>query len=217
MLAIIVSTITLCLSAAVAYMAYFRRAKLDMLVGNTLTFYPLPEHVNGKILWGGVSFYIPITFHNWSPSGGAIQEVRVIIEKCDNPSINYDMAWSAFSGMHETELRWINKGVAQPIALNGKSSDAKVVQFNWSRQSGEVLNIETGEYRIRIIGSRPKDKYPTLKYGNTFVLTKEIVEQYKLYIKKNEPRTVEVSLGESSRPNTVLSRKQVESLYKVKT
>ena len=217
MLAITISTITLCLSIAVAYMAYFRNAKLEMLVGNKLTFYPLPENVNGKMLWGGISFYIPITFHNWSPSGGSIQEVRAIIEKIDNSSVNYDIAWTSFAGMHETELKWINKGVAQPIALNGKASDAKVVQFNWLRQSGEALNIEAGEYRIRILGSKPKDKYPSLKYENTFVLTKQIVAQHELYIKQNKPLTVEVPLGESSRLNTVMSRKQVESLYKIKT
>ena len=213
--AIIISIITLCLSIIVAYVAYFRPPKIEMLVGNKLTFYPLPELINGTTKWGGISFYIPITFHNWSPSGGSVQEVRAIIEKLDNPSVNYDIAWSTFSGMHETELQWVNKGVAQPIALNGKCSDSKVIQFNWSSLSGEVLNIEAGEYRLRILGSKPKDKTPSLKYENTFVLTKEVVKQHEIYKNKNEPRTVEVTLGESSRLNTVLSRKQIKDIYKV--
>lgn len=122
-----------------------------MLLGSNLQLYPMPEHINGKVRWGGVGFYLPITFHNWSPTGGSIIDVRMIIERKDNPLVNYDMNWSMFCGFHDTDHRWINLGIAQPIAINGKASESKVVLFNWRCTTGESFNVNTGEYLGEIL------------------------------------------------------------------
>ncbi|EHH3082021.1 hypothetical protein ABMY37_21765 [Vibrio vulnificus] len=213
--ALLVSIVSLLVSSLIAYVAYFKPASIDMIVGKVISFYPLPEQVGTEVHWGGVAFHVPITFHNWSTKGGAIEEVRIILEHKGNPSQNYDMTWCTFTQMHTEELRWVHKSVAQPIAVPGKGAVSEVVLFAWKKSAGQSLIIESGEYVLRVLAYQTGDRKPALKYENNFIVSNEIAKYHAGFLAKRQPYSIEVPLGESSRGNTVISREQARELYNI--
>ncbi len=213
--ALLVSVISLMVSCVVVYLAYLKPADIEMIVGKVISFYPLPEQTGKGIEWGGVAFYIPLTFHNTSSKGAVVEEVRIILEHKGLPNTNFDMSWFAFTQMHPEELRWVNKSVAQPIAVSGKQAVNEVVLFAWRKQSGQVLSIEPGEYEIKVLAWVVGDTKPSLKFSSSFIVSQEMSATHKEFMAKKHPMTVDVPLGESARLNTVISRAQVKELYRV--
>lgn len=213
--ALILSSISILISGLVAYYAYFRPANIEILVGKVISLYPLPEISGEEILWGGVAIQIPITFHNWSAKGGAVEEVRVILEHTDSPNTNYDMTWSRFTKIHQDDYRWANKSVAQPIAVPAKASVNEVILFAWKKSAGQPLKIETGKYEIKILTWLAGDKKPSLNFTSSFIVSNEIESQFASYMDSKMAMTIDIALGESSRLNTVISRDQVNSLYNI--
>ena len=212
-LAVFVSSLAFILSLYIAYHSYFKPPKIEMLVSNKLAFYPLPEVVDGKVIWGGLGFYLPITFHNWSPRGAAIQEVRIVIEPMNDPENCYDMCWYTFNGLHETEHRWTTKGYAQPIAINGKSSAHECILFAWRADTKQKISLQQGEYIVHILGSTPDDKTPSLKHSTSFYLTEQMLQVHERYKKKQIPLTVDVPLGKNTRLNTITSKNDIKNTY----
>ena len=213
--ALIVSVISLSTSGLVVYISYFKPAKLEMIVGKSVSFYPLPERVADGFEWGGLAFQIPITFQNWSPKGGTIEEVRIVLEYKNAPNTNFDMAWCTFTHLHSDEFRWVNKSVAQPIAVSGKSAISEMILFAWKKNAGYELKMEAGEYVIKILAWETGDEKPSLKFEDTFIISKEVAKSHANFMAKKLPMTVDIPLGESSRTNTVISRAQVKELYQL--
>lgn len=75
-LTLVISFFSLLVSGTVAYFAWLRNAKLQVLLGSNLNFFNSAAIIPTGDQWGGVSFVLPITFYNWSPQGGTVQQVR---------------------------------------------------------------------------------------------------------------------------------------------
>ncbi len=213
--AIVISLCSLCLSGAVAYFVYFRKASIKMMVGKTLSFYPLPEANDQGFQWGGVGFYLPITFYNSAPQGGVIHEVRIILERKGSASENYDMAWYSFTQLHKERMQWVNKSMAHPFVVSGNNAASENILFAWRVGAGKELNIVEGEYELKILAWTSKDGAPALSYVDSFVVSSEAAKQYDRCVSNNKPLTVDVYLRESFRQNTVISKAQVKELYKI--
>src|SRR4051812_8935629 len=94
--ALLLSAIGIGISCTVAYQSFFKRANPKMIVDRRLFFYNLPFKSQTGMVWGGIGFYLPITFHNWSPTAATILDVRLLIKRQDSPDKVFDMSWNEF-------------------------------------------------------------------------------------------------------------------------
>jgi hypothetical protein len=213
--ALIISISSLVLSSFVAYSTHFRSAKLKMLVGKEISFFAAPEYVDQTINWGSTGFYIPVTFHNSGPNGGAIEEVRIVLEHKGTPSNNYDMTWNSFVQLHpEKDLQWKQKSVAHPFVVSAKSAVSEVVLFVWEKHTNNALEILAGEYELKVFAwVARKSTKPKLTFTSNFRVSSEIAERYQHYMNKQSAQLISLPLGDSSRSNTIISRAQVKDLY----
>jgi len=211
--AIIISVISLLVSGYVAYEAYLKGPKPEMIVGTNFYFYPAPLIRQDGLIWGGIGFYIPITFYNWSPKGGSIIEVRIALRRKDNPSEVYNMTWSEFSKMLEDERRWGQEGTAQPIALQGRSSESKVIQFAWLPSAEKKINLKSGRYKMTIYAWTKRQEKPNLKESFEFKIKEDHVERFEKGEENQFPLTIELSLRENSRANSLLTESELKQLY----
>lgn len=211
------SLLSLLLSAWVAYTAHLGSAQPSLSLGRKLFFYPLPRFTSNDIVWGGVGFYIPITFFNRGPKGCSIIEVRMVIESKSDPTRCFDLSWSEFAGIStddETLLRsWQTNRIAQPISLEGHSSVSKTVQFAWDPRTNESLDLSRGRYELRILAWTNDSAEADIKVELPFQITKSQENEFKKNQSEQHPLTVEVPLGESKRDNNVVTRDEVRRLY----
>jgi len=208
----IISIISLLVSLIIAYLVYLRPANPKMLVNTLLSFYPMPGNPNPS----AVGFYLPITFYNWSPTGGSILEVRMIVSHTDNPSQNFDMMWLDFNDTIELEdgrPKWELTGKAQPIAIPGRSSISKTIRFGWFFYGNSPMNIREGRYRVIVLAWTHTKKKPNLKEEFFFTITNEQMLVYQQHITNQTPLTIEVFLRENSRSNNIFTDEQVKQLY----
>ncbi|RCJ16848.1 hypothetical protein A6S26_32355 [Nostoc sp. ATCC 43529] len=210
---IIIAVISLALSFIVAYFAYLSPSKPRMLVSRYMIFFHNYWTTSSGDKWGGISFYLPITFYNWSPKGGSIFEVRLIIGRQDDPTKYFDISWAYFVQILQEQSRWENENVAQPIAISGQSSVSKVIRFDWSPNMGEKIDIEPGQYKLLVLAWTRDTAKPNLRDSISFVITREQSEQYQKYVEHNNNGVIEVPLGETNRSNNVLTVKQIDRFY----
>lgn len=212
---IIISLISLVVSIAVAYNAFLKPAKIEMLAGRTLII------ANSFILdlqtqqrqWGGLSLILPVTFYNWSPVGSSVYRVRLIIGRKDNQARNFDMIWSKFIEFSDGGDTLEIQSVVHPVPIQGKSSIVKFIQFDWSPYRQEKIEIREGEYQLRIYAWTSNNQKPDLKETINFNLPNEQVLRYQQSVEANETTLIDVPLGENRPPNSVLSRQDIENDY----
>lgn len=150
---IFLSVISLFVSIAVAYNAYFQPAQLKMLPGKTMFIAntSLPDPQTGQLQWGGLSLILPLTFYNWSPVGSSIYTVRLIIGREDNQSRNFDMIWTKFIQFSDNGATLQVESITHPIPIAGKSSVVKFIQFDWSPFRQERIEIREGQYQLNLL------------------------------------------------------------------
>jgi hypothetical protein len=211
--AIIISAISLLTSGYVAYVAFLKGPNPEMIVGTKFYIYPAPFLSQDGLTWGGVGFYIPITFHNWSPKGGSIIEVRIAIRRKDDPSTVFDMSWNEFAKMLEDQRRWGHEGTAQPIPLQGRSSESKVIQFAWLPISEKDFEVKSGRYNISIYAWTKAREKPNLKESFEFLIKDEQVQEFQKAKENKNTLTIELALRENKRTNSILTESEFKQLY----
>jgi hypothetical protein len=215
---IAVSILSLSISAAVAYSSNFRRADIKLSVGRNIIFFSVPSSMRpgASNSLSGVGFYIPITFYNWSPRGGAIYRLRLIISR-EGTADYYDMAWTTFvriasGGSFEDE------NLAQPIPVEGRSSVNKIIRFDWNpEEGGQAFDTQSSVYKLRIYGWLGDTEKPSLEYKKSFTLKKE--PHYKIYeesINKNASLPIIIPIDENEKSNQVLLENSIDKLYSSK-
>jgi hypothetical protein len=204
---IIISTLSLIVSLVVAYYSNFRSASIKLLLGRNIVFFFVPGRSTG-----GVGFNIPITFYNWSPEGGTIYRIRLVIGR-QNSDDYYDMAWTTFVKI-TSESNFADQDLAQPIPIEGRSSVNKIIRFDWSPElGGKPFDIQASKYDIIIYGWTQDAKKPDLKYKVSFSIKKNDHEKYEANIAANQSESIWVSLDENANPNQVASKDSILQLY----
>lgn len=209
---IFVSVVSLILSGTVAYFSHFRAPRIKMLVGKNIMLFPSKvKSVGDDIL--GVTFNIPLTFYNWSPQGGTIYRIRLLVGRV-NQGEYYDMTWTTFvkisrSGNFEDE------DLARPIPIEARSSLNKTVRFDWNPEfTGEALEIQKNiKYELRIFAWAEDKRKPNLGYSTSFILKEREYEQYQSSISSERFNSVFVALEDDERPNTVITRARLTNFY----
>lgn len=209
--AILISIASLTLSLVVAYFAYFRVASIKMLVGRNIIFYPSKVRTaNGDIL--GATFNIPVTFYNWSPQGGTVYRIRLLIGRQGQDEY-YDMTCTTFVRMSASgDFEYDD--IAQPIPVDGRSSISKVVRFDWNPEfTGNKFDVQVGKYDLMIFVWTKNENRPHLKYSTSFIVKEQDYEEYKKRISLNDFSSVWFSLEDDERPNTIVTKTRVNDFY----
>jgi hypothetical protein len=206
-----ISFASLILSSTVAYFAYFRSATIKLLVGKNIILYPSKVKTSqGDIL--GVTFNIPITFSNWSPQGGTVYRIRLVVGKQGQDEY-YDMTWTTFvkissSGDFEDD------DLAQPVPLGGRSSTNKIIRFDWNPEfTGEKFDVQVGKYELMLFGWTKDKKQPDLSYTTSFILKDKDYEKYEASIASGSFFSIWLSLEDDERPNTIITKTRVNDFY----
>ncbi|MFB2939157.1 hypothetical protein ACE1B6_28230 [Aerosakkonemataceae cyanobacterium BLCC-F154] len=193
------------------YFAYFRLAEIKLLLGRNIVLFPSKVKTpSGDIL--GVTFNVPITFYNWSPQGGTVYRMRLIIGR-QQQNEYYDMTWTTFvkigsGGNFEDEE------LAQPIPMGGRSSVNKIIRFDWNPEfTGEKLDIRVEKYELMIFAWTKNTEKPDLKYVTSFLLRDEQYAKYQNNISSGNFGPIWLSLDDAERPNTVITKNRVDSFY----
>ncbi|MFB2918917.1 MULTISPECIES: hypothetical protein [Aerosakkonema] len=210
---IVIALASLILSMSVAYFAYFRPAKPKMLIGSNLIILNSYLDIGSKRLWGGLSFYVPITFYNWSPKGSSIHQVRIIIGRKDDPTKYFDMVWNTFVEVVKGENRWEDVEIARPIALAAHASISKFIRFDWSPLTGEKIDIQAKEYSLIVLAWVRNTEKPELVFETSFFITEEQSKLYKQTVVDNNVSPILITLGVNQRVNNVMTKDQIKSFY----
>jgi hypothetical protein len=212
----LVSISSLVVSSAVAYTSNFRQADIKLCFSRDLIFSPIfIKDVSGNDIFKGVGFNLPLTFYNWSPQGGTIQRIRLVINKYSHDDKLYDMAWTTFVKITEAG-NFVNDNLAQPISVKGHSSINKVIKFDWISEQDEQnsFDVQSGKYQLMIFGWTKNTEKPDLKYDTFFNLKEEHYKIFNHSMRDKKNRAIWVLLEENEQQNQLLSRNSINRLYK---
>jgi hypothetical protein len=212
-LPLMISLISLGTSLAVAYFSNFKKSKPGILIASQIQMYNVPFQAPEEIIWGGVGILIPTTFFNWSPNGGSVLECRITIAKADNPNEIFDIGWSEFSEILQTERRMGNGGFAQPIALPPNSSLTKTILFVWYPSNDNKLTIHSGQYVMNLLVWTKSSVKPAICESFEFVITEEIANDYNFYLSSKSAATIDIPIREMHHLNGVLTKSQANQIY----
>jgi hypothetical protein len=213
LLPITISIVSLVVTLVTAYVSNFERSKPSVLVASQISIYNLPFQAPEGIIWGGTGVLIPMTFFNWSPNGGSIVECRITIAKTGNSNQIFDMRWGEFSEMLQTERRMGYAGFAQPIALPPKSSITKTILFAWYFSNDKNLTIDQGQYALNVLAWTTSSPKPNIRQSFGFSISDEMAQAFAFFLKNQNPSTIDVSIREISRSNSVLTNIQAKQIY----
>lgn len=210
---ITIAFLSLVISIMTAYFAYLKPSQGKMLVGRIFIIANTYLDTDVGREWGGLSFILPITFSNWSPKGSSIEEIKFLIERKENPTKCFDIAWNSFVKFLDGGSRWESDTMAHPLALQSQSSLTKFVRFDWSPLRGEKIEIREGSYTLRIYAWTKAQGKPQLREKIDFYLTKEDEYLYQKSVMNNQVIPIYVNLGQSKSPNQVTTRQESLSKY----
>lgn len=211
---LIISSLSLLVSLSVGYLAYFQAAKPKILIGSNLILFNSATVTPTEEVWGGVTFVLPLTFYNWSPRGGSIQQVRLIIGQKENPKEYFDMAWSNFVKFIDG-ITWEDEDVAQPIAISGRSSVTKFVRFDWSPLAGETLQIKSGQYEMVIlVWTNGNIEKPNLVQEQSFYITEAVNAEYQTTVSNQMSFGFWIPINDNRRMNSTINRADINKIYK---
>lgn len=210
---LLISSVSLSASLIVAYFSNFKKSRPGVLIGSNISIYPAPYRGAESVIWGGTGIYIPMTFFNWSPNGGSIIQCRIMLARIDNPNEIYDMAWTEFAEMLQSERKMGNGGLAQPIPISPKSSLTKTVLFIWNPFSNKKLPIKEGRYSFDILLWTHSSSKPNIKQTFEFSVSKQQENDYQISLDNKTMLTIDISIRETNRDNNILTKEQSVSLY----
>ena len=159
--AVYVSVLSLIVSAATLYLTQFQRPKISFHVGGTLGFC----HTEN-----GFDLYVPITFVNSAQRTGIAQKCAALVHIPSSPAKAYYIEWTEFRGYDAENRKYFRESFAGPIAITGKASEGRIVQFEW--RQGQI-EFTAGTYKISLfVWLDPSDK-PELISTHTGELTEK--------------------------------------------
>jgi hypothetical protein len=156
-----------------------------------------------------------MTFFNWSPNGGSIIESRITIARIDNPNEIFDLSWYEFHEMLQSERRMGYQGFAQPIPIPPNSSLTKTVLFVWLPFNDKRLGMLPGRYSLDALFWTKSSIKPGICQSFEFSVTQKQSDDFNFYLKSKNSSTVDISIREINRQNSILSRDQVKRIYGV--
>jgi hypothetical protein len=204
-ISLIISIIGLLSSLLVIYISNLKKSKPKVLIGSDISFFPAPYVTAKDLEWGATSFYIPMTFFNWSPNGGSIIDCRITLARKDTPNKVYDMAWSEFTEMLQEERRMGYAGFAQPLPLPPNSSITKTVVFTWAPHSSHPFTVASGAYTLRVMLWTKVTSKPQLRETFEFNISEQDANDYQTNLQNKIPLTIRVSIRETNKPNNILT------------
>ncbi|MCU0547085.1 MAG: hypothetical protein MUE44_33820 [Oscillatoriaceae cyanobacterium Prado104] len=214
-IATVVSILSLGVSSVVAYTSYFRQADIKLCFSRDLIFFPIfiDDVPTGSRTFKGVGFNLPLAFYNWSPQGGTIQRIRLVISKHNHDNL-YDMAWTTFVKITDAG-DFVNDNLAQPIPIKGCSSVNKVIRFDWIAEQGTTnsFDVQSVKYQLTIFGWTKNTEKPSLRYETSFNIEKEHSQKFEDSVKAKLSQAIWVSLEENEKPNQFMSRNNIKKLY----
>lgn len=212
-IATVVSMLGLGISLVVAYTSNLRPANIQLCFGRHLIFFPILIDIptNSQTI-KGVGFNLPLTLYNWSPKGGTIQRIRLVIGRQNHDDKFYDMTWTTFVKITDVG-DFVNDNLAQPIAVKGISSINKVIRFDWISEGSNSFEVQAGKYDLTIYGWTKNTKKPSLKHKSSLIIKDEHCQTFKDYVASSISRPIWLSLDENEQPNQVLLRSGIERLY----
>lgn len=211
--ATLVSSLSLGVSGVVAYTSLLRKANIKLCFGRNIIVFPVPkiDVTTSSVTIAGVGFNLPITFYNWSPQGGTIQRIRLVVSKQNHDDF-YDMTWTTFVKIGSAGFE--DDNLAQPIAVKGLSSVNQVIRFDWITElGGKPFDVQAGNYELRIYGWTKNTEKPSLEYKNSFTLKEEDCRSLNNSVVANTSRSIWISLNENEKPNQFVSRNTIDRLY----
>lgn len=208
---IIVSILSLAVSSVVAYISILRQADIKLCFGRNIIIFPTLINVPTGGTIPGIGFNLPLTLYNWSPQGGTIQRIRLVVAK-ENHDDFYDMTWATFVKIIPAGFE--DDSLAQPIAVKGLSSVNKVIRFDWSAElGGRQFEVKPGNYELRIYGWTKNAQKHSLKYTTSFTIKDKDDLNFKHIVAANLTSSIWIPLNENEKPNRFLSRNDIERLY----
>jgi hypothetical protein len=214
--AILVSSLSLAVSGVVAYTSLLKKQNIKLCFGKDIILFPIfkTDAITNCTTLTGVQFNLPITFYNWSPQGGTIQRIRLVVSKETQDSF-YDMIWAAFVKIGSGN-NFENDSLAQPIPVKGLSSVTKVIQFDWMIELGGMhsFQVEPGKYKLRIYKWTEDSQNPSKKYYQRFFTIKnEDVLIFERNVTTNQRGAIWLPLNEDQKPNRLLSEAEINNIY----
>ena len=209
----VVSLLSLLVSSAVAYSSNFRKEHIQLCFGRDIILFPVPKTnlTTSSTTIAGVGFNLPITFYNWSPKGGTIQRIRLVISKQGHDDC-YDMTWTTFVKIENSEFQ--DENLAQPIAIKGLSSVNKVIRFDWITEiGGRQFQVKTGDYELMIYAWTKDTPVPDLGFKSCFTIKDEDDLNFKNIMAQNKSTSIWIPLKANEKPNRFLSRNDVDTFY----
>lgn len=213
--ATLVSLLSLGISGVVAYTSLLKKQNIKLCFGKDIILFPIfkTDAITSCTTLTGVQFNLPITFYNWSPQGGTIQRIRLVVAK-DSHDDFYDMIWTAFVKIGSVSGNFENDSLAQPIPVKGLSSVSKVIQFDWIIElGGRQFELKPGKYKLRIYEWTKNSNHYSTKYESFFTIKDEDFVKFNDHVARNSRESIWIPLNEDQKPNRFLSSNEISSIY----
>lgn len=208
-----IAFVSLLVSILTIYFTYLKPTQLRMLAGRILLIANTYLDTEAGKQWGGLSFILPFTFSNLSPKGSSIYQIRLVIGRENNRSKYFDITWSSFIIFLDGASKWENDAIAHPLAIQSQSSLTKFIRFDWSPLRGEKVEIQEGQYNLKIYAWTKDQQKPQIKEAITFHITQEQVDLYQNSVDNNLVIPIIINLGQSTLPNRVSTLEEILSKY----
>ncbi len=206
LVATVISILSLIVAISVAYTSNFRRANIEVSLGRNIVLFSTGQ------VQPGLSFNLPITFYNWSPQGGTIKKIRMVIGKKNSDDF-YDMAWTTFVEIGSSG-NFEDKSLALPIPVKGQASVNKIIRFDWITElSGKQFDLQASDYKLKIYLWVKDTEKADLKYEASFNLSDDHYKKYKNSLVNNLTQSIWLSLDENEKPNQLVSGNMIDRLY----
>jgi len=209
-----ISLLSLIIALAVAYVSNFRKANIKFSLRRNIIIFSTPVNVStgNSVAMSGVGFNLPVTFYNWSPQGGTIKRIRMVIGRHNSDDF-HDMAWTTFVKIGSAG-NFEDENLAQPISVEGQASVNKIIRFDWVPElSGKAFDVRVDNYEMRIYGWTRDTEKPDLDYKTSFTLKDEHYQQFKDSLAASLSLSIWIPLDENEKPNQLVSKNTVDRLY----
>jgi hypothetical protein len=127
------------ISLTTLYLTQFRPAKITASLGPNIHIYYHPPD--------GVGIYLPVVFHNRSPTKAIIY--KVFLEITDTAGQHFALKWLT-SNIIDKENNYIEKGPSAPFKIDGFEAVSDALQFMWFNSNPVQLNFLEGNYCIKL-------------------------------------------------------------------
>lgn len=207
--ALVISLISLLVSAGTLYLVHFRKPSLSCLVGPEIKVY-YTDYEFGSSL----GLIVPITFINSAARTGSIINVAVSILRADTPQQQFLMLWREFHKLDIEKNQWIYSESAHAIAIPGNSAVNKMIWFLWGSDSHPKLVLTKGAYKLRVHFWKSKRTNPTTT-EHDFVIGDAEYDSLEQYRRNKQNSTIGIWLDKELEQNRSMTVDEAKRLLGV--